>query len=286
MDWLNWEERLKEMAQDKTEATWPDPNLQRAEDQLLSNATDQAEQWIAGVWTLAKRVLSNPTKKNYQTFAKEADVFSYNTDITDKVVRIAKRRVQHINSLPKKGPDIEVPPPLNEEPHKESVEWAAEQSAGNRMKNWAYGMREDVKWQVLQALREGISADELAKRLEARWDKYGQDFQLIAVTEMNIAYNDACLNEWSGKHVVIPTIGDDKVCHDCKKLLEGKVFYVSPAIILNPTKLQAHQYLWIGKSNVGRKKSDWWPCLPLHPRCRHIVVLYRGGDPDSYKAKG
>jgi hypothetical protein len=25
--------------------------------------------------------------------------------------------------------------------------------------------------------------------------------------------------------------------------------------------------IWIGKSNFGRKKADWWVCTPSHPNC-------------------
>lgn len=28
--------------------------------------------------------------------------------------------------------------------------------------------------------------------------------------------------------------------------------------------------VWIGKNNVGRSKSSWWYCAPIHPRCTHL----------------
>lgn len=98
-----------------------------------------------------------------------------------------------------------------------------------------------------------------------------------------MAYNDAVLTHLADDYVVVPPIGDDRVCHECQKWLEGRVFWVSPVPIENPTKQEYQQYVWVGKSNVGRKREDWWPCIPLHPNCRHVYVRYRGGDPREYR---
>jgi len=293
MDWLNWEQRLKELSGDTSEA-WPDPNLQQAEERILKYASGFAATWMQDAWAVTRDALNKPSLRTYQRVKDVTEDDPLNVDHVaeeiSNVIQLAERRVKHIDRLPEKGPWINVPEApgtlhvVNIPKYPKQAEWIARQSAASKMREWAGGMREDVRWQVVQAIRESITANELAERLEQRWAHYGQHFQTIAATEMSMAYNDATLTMLAGKHVVVPVIGDGKVCSACKHLLEGKVFYVSPVKIENPTKQQREQYLWPGKSNVGRKREDWIPCLPLHPKCRHVIVKYRGGDPYSYMA--
>lgn len=291
MDLLDWETRLRELASQGAESTWPDPQLQQSEDNILERASGEATAWMVSLWPYVRDLLKQPSESQYRRVERHSDddpinVEKVSHDISN-VISIADKRAKHIDKLPEKAPWISVP----EGPHEvhvpklhKAAEWMARQSAASKMREWADGMREDVRWQTVQAIREGITADALAKRLEERWDHHGQHFQLIAVTEMASAYNDAMLYHLAGQHVVIPVIGDDKVCKECKKLLEGKVFYVSPTPLDNPTKREREQYLWVGKSNIGRSAKDYQPCLPLHPRCRHVAVKYRGGDPYDYHA--
>lgn len=300
-----WEERLRQLAQDTSEGEWLDPDLRRTEDSLIRDGGMGAGLWFRSIWRIIREVLERPTPKNWQRFMDATDDAPVDIKvIVDRiahVIPIAERRAEHVDSLPPKGPPtkpLPTPPAPDEREFEleyhyhrlakipKMAEWIARQSAGAKMREWAEGMREDVRWQVAQAIREGISAAQLADRLNKRWDKYGQDFNMIAVTEMSMAYNNAMLAHLAGKFVVVPVIGDDKVCADCRRLLEGNVFYVSPTPIENPTEQQLWQYLWPGKSNVGRSREAWRPCVPLHPRCRHIVVKYRGGDPESYRARG
>jgi hypothetical protein len=35
------------------------------------------------------------------------------------------------------------------------------------------------------------------------------------------------------------------------------------------TYLHEMEYVWVGKTNYGRKVSEYIPCIPLHPNCRH-----------------
>lgn len=38
--------------------------------------------------------------------------------------------------------------------------------------------------------------------------------------------------------------------------------------------------IWPGKSNAGRKKSEWWMAIPVHPHCKHF---YSPLDPDKQR---
>ena len=292
-DLLDWRKRLRELS-GVNEEEWADPAMARLENALLGRASKSAAYWLAHVLEWSLRGLQKPTEASYDdvidmTDDDPVDVKQTITDVVD-AQHIGISRAERQSKLPDKGPWVEVP--LKPEPteakptlYPKQAEWIARQSAGSKMREWAEGMRADVRWQVVQAIREGIPADMLAERLQKRWDNYGQRFQMIAVTEMSMAYNDGVLSQLAGSYVVVPTIGDDKVCKQCHRLLEGKVFYVSDRAIDDPTPQQIEQIVWIGKSNIGRLQENWRPCVPLHPNCRHVYVKYRGGNPHSYKAK-
>lgn len=294
-DLLNWQERLRKLSGQRVEDEWPDPLLNKVEHGLLRDASASAALWLTRIWAWATQALQRPSEASYERIVRASEQTPLNIDNTvvdiASVVRAGINRAKHQLELPQKGPWVEVPPKPAETIHVErqqlqkQAEWIARTSAATKMREWADGMREDVRWQVVQAIREGISVDELAERLKQKWDGYGAHFRTIAATEMGMAYNDGVLLQLAGDYVVIPAIDDGRVCQSCKKLLEGKVFYVSPTPIQDPTQQEYEQCLWPGKSNVGRLKENWWPCAPLHPNCRHVYVRYRGGDPYSYKAK-
>jgi len=289
---LDWEKRLKELAQDTTEESWADPAMEDLEGAILSDASQTAAAWLLRVWLISKLPLRHRTERAYDAVldASDEDMVDLD-DVVEGVVEsqtLGRETAKQDARKPDMGEWIEVPKPaskrrLSKLKVAKTSEWIARQSAASKMREWAEGMREDVRWHVVQAIREGLSPADLAARLEERWDKYGQDFQMIAVTEMSLAYNDAVLDVLQGDYVVVPPINDAKVCRSCERLLEGKVFWVSPAPIPNATQQENEQYMWVGKSNVGRKQKDWIPCCPLHPRCRHILVRYRGGDPYQYR---
>ncbi|MCL6442540.1 MAG: phage head morphogenesis protein [Alicyclobacillus sp.] len=292
-DFLDWQKRLEEISGHPVESEWPDPVLNRIERSLLKDASQSALAWLMRIWSSATRAIKKPSEHLFDRIleATEEDPIDVeNTaDIIANTINIGVRRGKHQILLPDKGPWVDVPKKPDTVIHVSQpklhrlAEWVAKQSAGAKMREWAEGMREDVRWQVAQAIRDRVTAEVLADRLKERWNVHGAKFLTIAVTEMGMAYNEAFLTVMAGHYVVVPTIGDSRVCNECHRLLEGKVFWVSPVPIENPTKQEAEQYIWPGKSNVGRKKADWWACCPLHPLCRHVYVRYRGNNPYSYK---
>ncbi|MFX4303000.1 hypothetical protein ACOJUR_12210 [Alicyclobacillus tolerans] len=291
---LDWEKRLKELARDNSESIWPDSEMESLERNILSEASRSASRWLLRIWLQSKMPLKYRTEKTFERLLDESDDDAVDLDDVVKQIeeaqQIGRDQAREDKKKPDKGPWVDVP----QRPKRiltsrlkvdKTAEWMARQSAASKMREWAEGMREDVRWQVVQAIREGLTPADLANRLEERWDRYGQNFQMIAVTEMSMAYNDAVLDALKDDYVVIPPMNDDKVCRYCARLLEGKVFWVSPHPIPNATKQENEQYMWVGKSNVGRKQKDWIPCVPLHPNCRHILVRYRGGNPYNYRPK-
>lgn len=293
-DLLDWQTQLRKLS-GVGEDTWASPELQQIEDSMVKYAVGFAGAWLKEIRPAVRRLLRDPSEVTYRDFLHVSDSPVVDVDnVVQPLVlvnRIAHDEYTHnMRVTPEQEtPEwVHVPKPIPTQvpaPRKHA-EWLARQSAASKMKEWAEGMREDVRWQVVQAIRDGASAELLEKRLAEKWKDTGAHLRTIAATELAIAYNDASLVLLAGKHVVVPPIGDDKVCKSCKRWLEGKVFYVSPNPIDAPNKQQNEQYLWVGKSNIGRKQADWVPCLPLHPNCRHVAVQYKGGDPYDYRAVG
>lgn len=166
--------------------------------------------------------------------------------------------------------------------------WLAEVVAGAKMREWADGLKDDVRWQVVRAVKEGWAAKALAVVLADRWRIAGVNWQRIAVTELSEAYHAGLLNatQWGQQGYVHP-IGDAKVCAACKRLLEYKVFRLYPYAPARPTKADWQGALWPGKGfvNVGKPQKEWVPMVGLHPNCRHLLsvipIRAKGGRADA-----
>jgi hypothetical protein len=129
--------------------------------------------------------------------------------------------------------------------------------------------RAGVRQLIIQAVNGRWSPQQLAQAL---FDKYGEenrDWRRVAITELAMATNDAFLAGCAeGDEVwVAPVEGS---CKYCKQYLEGKKFIVTfdPKKMGNTFK-QEMEYVWVGKTNYNRKVSEYIPCIPLHPNCRH-----------------
>ncbi len=152
--------------------------------------------------------------------------------------------------------------------------WLAEQTAAAKMREWADGLKDDVRWEVVRAVREHWTAARLAQELRDRWRLDGVRWTRIASTELSMAYHDGLLSSiaqetWG----YVAPLGDNKVCADCKRLVEGRHFRLLPAAPRDPTADDWHHALWPQKSNWGRAHKDWVPCLPVHPNCRHLLTV-------------
>lgn len=290
----SWEERLAEIARG-SEYALPaiDQKLQATEDDWNKVAQKRAAAWVRAVWGFtAVAMIGDWTSKKQERFI----------EITRRPVRVidlaarGTRRVAEAGAQRARG-EIhgasgveETPPPPTGPPSggapqgppaspqvRRWAEWMARQSAASKMREWALGMRQDVRWQVVQAIREGAPPDVLRKRLERRWVDYGQHFGMIAQTELAMAFNDGYLLAMPERaYVWVPPIGDARVCEECKQLLEGKVFEVLHHRPEHPVKLDWETKVWPGKTNADRKREDWVAAVPLHPRCRHAFAFYSG----------
>lgn len=165
-------------------------------------------------------------------------------------------------------------PPVPLLPYRQAQEaaWLAEQTAALQMREWATGMQAAVRRQVVTAVQNRWTADQLTGALADQWRLTGVQARRIAVTELNAAYSGGLLLAVpEGTAVWIAPIGDAKVCPECKRLLEGRVFTVRHRPPAHPTKYDRETSLWPAKTNRGvTDRHAWDPCTPLHPFCRHV----------------
>lgn len=278
-----WQETLRKLSSTEFNLGPDDPLLYRIERQADNEAERRARNWLRGAWAavlglaiggrlygMSLQEMQEALRRIERRPLEVADL----ARAAGQASVLGERKAHvEIGHAPPSGPQG----PPGDHALRLNAQWLARVSAADKMREWAEGMKADVRWQVVQAIREGASVDELRERLEARWDDYGQNFAMIAQTELAIAYNGGymlALPEHS--YVTVPAIGDAKVCQKCKHLLEGKVFEVLHHAPKHPVKLDWETKLWPGKPGRKPGSREDVPAVPLHPRCRHRVVFYSG----------
>jgi len=268
------------------------PDLASYEKWIVKETQKDARSWLSSLWKWLLPLFLAATiwdDRKIQQLNQHSETLPINPDKFARVVEIAVKvgagqAFQDVTQEEKEKPPSQKPPsPRKPSPPRKPpgrlahAQWIARTTAATKMREWATGMREDVRWQVVEAIREGLTAKQLAQRLEERWEKTGANYQLIATTELSMAYNSGYLLSLPEHcYVTVPAIGDERVCPACKELLENKVFEVLHNQPINPTRFEWETCVWPNKSNFGRKAKDYVPCVPLHPNCRHKYQFFSG----------
>jgi hypothetical protein len=130
----------------------------------------------------------------------------------------------------------------------------------------------DAAKEILLGYREGKHPTETAAairdRIAGKESPYVRDWRRVAITEHNRLTGTGVLATVpEGGHVVGMSFGN--ACERCKELVDGKVLRViaPPA---RPTAKEWDTAIWVTKSNIGRGKADWKPCVTLHPNDRCV----------------
>jgi len=158
-------------------------------------------------------------------------------------------------------------------PHQEKLLQLAEQNIGIYITNISDTVRKEVKGEIIRAYMEKKHPRQLSHELYKKFDGLKKNWRLIAVTEtatMAITGFLSTLQEGDKiKGYSLPG-----ACDECRRFVDSKIFIFTnnPPVSSNDPMQKTH--VWIGKSNFGRKRADWFPCLPLHPgeRCMWIKV--------------
>jgi hypothetical protein len=128
-----------------------------------------------------------------------------------------------------------------------------------------------IKQLLIRASKERWSVSRLEDDLNKLIAKHQYEWRRVVLTEMNRAHNDMyLLGLKTGDMVTVAPVAG--ACSRCKSLLEGKTFKYME---YPPEQMDSYilkNYVWAGKTNMGRAYNDWIPSIPLHPHCRHYWI--------------
>lgn len=241
---------------------------------MIKKTSKKSEAWLKKLWKwLLLAFALRWTSKTFNEFIQQSK-FSLGDELNSHTKRVAEIAIRQAEK------DVNTGHRTSPEDRKIILDTITLSSISSTLKllQWANSFRDDIRWQISEGMREGITKEQLSKRLEERWEKHGQHFTQIVVTEINTMFNSSyllALPEYS--YVTVPPINDNKVCKYCKRLLEGKTFKVLHEAPENPTREQLEGYMWPGKSVIGVPQTKWFPAVPQHSSCRHRLV-YVGKD--------
>jgi hypothetical protein len=161
------------------------------------------------------------------------------------------------------GKGVQVIQPIPTTPQEVDAMHFAKHHAGSRIALQDTKFKEGVKTLVMRAVHERWTSQELAARLFSTFGEYNRDWRRIALTELSEALSNgylAGLNEGDR----VEGISAVNACRHCQQKINGKVYEYSKV----PRWDEPDKYVWIGKSNFGRKVAQYVACVPLHPSCR------------------
>ncbi len=210
-------------------------------------------------------------------------------------------KIFHIEQIPKYVQEAVKKYGLTIEEAK-AIEEAVERGAG-LLTNTITNTQQSVKSILVESIaqRQGIGA--IADKLKGLVDEAGElnrDWQRVAISEINDAYNNGYLSVMqNGEYVVGISMPD--ACDHCLDLINGKVYRVVTEPPPDYSQLSGEDYwraakqwettIWVGKSNFGRSTAPRkrinkdrgnakdnlkyrehhemvMPAIPLHPNCR------------------
>jgi SPP1 gp7 family putative phage head morphogenesis protein len=137
-----------------------------------------------------------------------------------------------------------------------------EHSTFNEIDSAFENLKGILRASLINGMQDGDNPKEIARKLANDLKDHQTDWALVTITETSRADATGRLHEVADagfKEVIGSSAHDPKTCDSCKELLDGKVCRVDDVL---------------GASNRGRKKADWIPCIPLHPRCRCVWLPY------------
>lgn len=128
-----------------------------------------------------------------------------------------------------------------------------------------------IREETAREMVEAKDARALARRLAEKTGDYAHNWERIARTELQAAYNDARVIagvEDYGSNTQIARIHEGNACEDCIRLFGPSQ---------NPVVFSV-QELFENGTNVGKRRRDWAPTIfPLHPNCRCDTVIVPPG---------
>ena len=150
--------------------------------------------------------------------------------------------------------------------------WSGEQITQEADKDRRLDRREEIRVLTAEAVAEGWSSRKLANELAKKSKDYARNWDRIANTELQGAYNDGVILDGYriyGDDTRVARVPEDGACPDCLRLLLDKNG--------NPRVFTVDEMESNG-TNVGRKRNNWLPTSwPIHPNCRCDTVIVPPG---------
>lgn len=148
-------------------------------------------------------------------------------------------------------------------------------SARTRAANYITAIGDDARVAVRAAVRdaisEGSSWQTLASDLKRVTERSGRDWERVARTELQGAYNEGVLAATMSRYGAqsrVARVPESDACVHCKRLFleDGKPrVWLASDLVRNGT-------------NVGRKPPEWLATIwPIHPNCRCDTVTVPPG---------
>ena len=140
--------------------------------------------------------------------------------------------------------------------------------------------RQKVRQTIINAVRGTWAPSQLEDELFENFSDLNRDWRMIAETELQYNFETGFLigavadAKIKGEtHVLLLGHSSPTACHWCWEHINGKVFLLTESAPVgggDTVSVGGVSYpaIWPGKNNIGRKKAQWWACVPAHPHCR------------------
>jgi len=232
--------------------------------QKLPNYAKIAEDFMVRAGFIAK-IRNQAERENFELTGVLIDRFPSTIKAAEKegvVLTVQEKEKQDKKRGRKK--EVKILPLTPKE--SQAVQFAVHHAA-DKLTEISERHRAGVRQMVIRAQKERWSPQKLAQELFDAYGEQNRDWRRVAITELAFAANDAYLSGVEEGETVVG-MGAENACKYCKQLVIGKTF----TVMHEPPKEFTHQnemnLVWPGKSNYGRKVSEWIPAIPLHPHCR------------------
>jgi len=150
--------------------------------------------------------------------------------------------------------------------------WTGEDIAVEADQDRRLERREDIRILTAEAVAEGWDAKKLARELAKKQKDYARNWDRIARTELQGAFNDGIILDGYrvyGEDTQVARVPEDGACPDCLRLLLDKD---GNPLVFGVEELQGNG------TNVGRRRANWLPTSwPIHPNCRCDTVIVPPG---------
>lgn len=150
--------------------------------------------------------------------------------------------------------------------------WAGEQISVEADKDKRIKIREEIRVLTAEAVAEGWDSRKLARELAKKTGDYARNWDRIAKTEIQGAFNDGIILDGYriyGDDTRVARVPEDGACPDCLRILLDKDG--------NPRVFTVDEIEANG-TNVGRKRVNWLATSwPIHPNCRCDTVIVPPG---------